>query len=124
MLGRLALPARRQAPTSPPIEPGASVSVKNIGSSPAFWSATNTEIGLTDDSQWARFDAAWSGQQITERDKEYSGDADLINPCETEYDYLLFSIPKASSPAGSWSRTTVSEGRSGPTPRSRPENHT
>ena len=77
-----------------------SVTVKNIGKSPAFWSATDTEVEVQDGSTWALFDGDWSGQQIAqERNKEYSGDSDLINPGRTEYDYLLFSIPESQQPS-------------------------
>ena len=77
-----------------------SVSVKNTGRSPAFWSATDTEVELQDGSTWAMFDGAWSGQQIAEeRNKDYSGDSDLINPGKTEYDYLLFALPEDQRPS-------------------------
>ena len=57
------------------------VTVKNTGKSPAFWSASNTQMTLQDGTSWAMYDGGWSGQQIAqERDKPYAGDADLINP--------------------------------------------
>lgn len=78
-----------------------SVSVKNQGKSPSFWTSSNTEMTLEDGSTWTMLDGEWSGQEIAgRRGKEYAGDSDLINPGKTEFDYLLFSIPADQEPAG------------------------
>lgn len=75
------------------------LSVRNIDRRPGFWHAWGALLRTTNRFWYSDWDQPYSqGQIAILRGVEFAGDSNYIQPRETQYDFILYEIPKRLRP--------------------------